>query len=380
MEDNSDVKQLNNALKTKFTDAVVTENMIDEKINEEVDFYDFLEAISDKSDTITHELEDQQIDSQHPWRRSKIDILEQRRRLKNQLEQRIRTCSIYLKKSNFIQTRDKISFSIGVVNACFSPLIAGRWPHLLPFVYTTQILFLIPVRSFYYKQKTWHYSLYDLCYFVNLLTLVYLWILPSSTILFTVCYMLSHGPLAFAIVLWHNSLVFHSLDKVTSVFIHAYPSLTLCTIRWLLPLNVQRDRYPAIASIGLSLHAGTAIFYTVIFYLIWQLLYCIFIIHGRRDKIDRGLRATSYTWLLGDKNSLVSRLIRKLEFRELNDDGINLYKVAVYFLIQFIYMLITVLPVCLWLYKHMYMNVIFLCIIFTISVYNGASFYIGKLN
>lgn len=77
---------------------------------------------------------------------------------------------------------------------------------------------------------------YDLCYFVNVLTLIYLWIFPSSKILFTVCYTLSHGPLALAIVLWRNSLVFHSkslpieislsfsfslgLDKVTSLFIH----------------------------------------------------------------------------------------------------------------------------------------------------------------
>lgn len=51
---------------------------------------------------------------------------------------------------------------------------------------------------------------YDLCYFVNVLTLIYLWIFPSSKILFTVCYTLSHGPLALAIVLWRNSLVFHS--------------------------------------------------------------------------------------------------------------------------------------------------------------------------
>jgi hypothetical protein len=51
---------------------------------------------------------------------------------------------------------------------------------------------------------------YDLCYFVNVLTLLYLWVFPSSKILFTVCYTLSHGPLGFAIVLWRNSLVFHS--------------------------------------------------------------------------------------------------------------------------------------------------------------------------
>jgi hypothetical protein len=110
--------------------------------------------------------------------------------------------------------------------------LAGRWPHILPLVYTIQALFLITLRFFIYKRKSWHYFgkiqiinfdynlyfiflVYDLCYFVNLLTLLYLWIFPSSKILFTVCYTLSHGPLALAIVLWRNSLVFHS-----KIFIH----------------------------------------------------------------------------------------------------------------------------------------------------------------
>jgi hypothetical protein len=103
--------------------------------------------------------------------------------------------------------------------------LAGRWPHMLPLVYTIQALFLITLRFFIYKRKSWHYFgkvrieifgcnvcilVYDLCYFVNVLTLLYLWVFPSSKILFTVCYTLSHGPLAFAIVLWRNSLVFHS--------------------------------------------------------------------------------------------------------------------------------------------------------------------------
>lgn len=110
-------------------------------------------------------------------------------------------------------------------------LLAGRWPQILPIVYTVQALFLITIRFFIYKRKSWHYFgmttlhfdeifvfifsslVYDLCYFVNLLTLIYLWICPSSTILFTVCYMLSHGPLGLAIVFWRNSLVFHSKNS-----------------------------------------------------------------------------------------------------------------------------------------------------------------------
>ena len=35
-----------------------------------------------------------------------------------------------------------------------------------------------------------------------------------------------------AIVVWQNSLVFHSLDKLTSIFLHAFPPLTLHLHRW----------------------------------------------------------------------------------------------------------------------------------------------------
>ena len=84
------------------------------------------------------------------------------------------------------------------------------------------------------------------------------------------------------------------------------------TIRWLLPVEIQQQRYPAIKEIGSTLPVRTSIFYSVIFYLIWQTLYYIFIVYGRREKIQSGSRATSYTWLLSDKKGFVSHLIEKL--------------------------------------------------------------------
>lgn len=60
--------------------------------------------------------------------------------------------------------------------------------------------------------------------------MLWIWFFPSSTILFVSCYCLTMGerdqdeltpgPLASAIITWRNSLVFHSIDKVTSLFIH----------------------------------------------------------------------------------------------------------------------------------------------------------------
>ncbi len=119
-----------------------------------------------------------------------------------------------------------------------------------------------------------------------------------------------------------------------------------------MPVDFQREHYPAIVQIGSSLHTKTAVFYTIIFYLIWQLLYYAFIVYGRRDKVARGLRATSYTWLLADKDGFVSRLIEKFSFGGSND-GIDRSKVVFYFFLQFGYMLLSILPVCLWYYRNM---------------------------
>jgi hypothetical protein len=82
-----------------------------------------------------------------------------------------------------------------------------------------------------YKKRGWHYFLFDLCYYVTILNLVYFWLLPQSQWLFVACYTLSHGSLASAVITWRNSLVFHDLDKVTSLFIHIYAPFTFTVIR-----------------------------------------------------------------------------------------------------------------------------------------------------
>jgi hypothetical protein len=115
----------------------------------------------------------------------------------------------------------------------------------------------------------------------------------------------------------------------------------LFTLRWLLPEHHQREQYPAIVNIGSTLSMGSAIFYTIVFYLLWQSLYYVFIVYGRREKVAGGLRATSYTWLLADPNGFVSRLIRKFHIGG-NDNEMNTYKILSYFFLQFVYMFLSI--------------------------------------
>jgi hypothetical protein len=68
-------------------------------------------------------VEERKEDSRQRWQRTKDEVEEQKRLLKVQLQKRVHVLSENLTKPGFIQIRDKISFSIGVANTCFSPLI-----------------------------------------------------------------------------------------------------------------------------------------------------------------------------------------------------------------------------------------------------------------
>lgn len=97
--------------------------------------------------------------------------------------------------------------------------------------YTLQGMVLLPWRAYTYKKRSWHYFLFDLCYYVTIINFIYIWFFPSSPTLFVACYLLSHGSLASAVITWRNSLVFHDLDKVTSLFVHIYAPVVFTVIR-----------------------------------------------------------------------------------------------------------------------------------------------------
>ena len=79
-----------------------------------------------------------------------------------------------------------------------------------------------------YKAIKNHFFMLDFCYFLNVSVLLQSLTCSAATegfcsAWFKSNFMLSHGPIAVAILAWQNSLVFHSLDKMTSFYIHIMP-------------------------------------------------------------------------------------------------------------------------------------------------------------
>ncbi|KAL0074588.1 hypothetical protein J3Q64DRAFT_1649090 [Phycomyces blakesleeanus] len=308
---------------------------------------------------------------------------DQRERIKEQLLSQYRKIDERMNRdAKTVRLRDKVSFVIGVSNACVTPALAVRVPLWLPLFYTIQVIILIALRYIIYRSKRWHYFVFDVCYYVNILVMLFLWSAPENPLLFVIVFCLTNGPVAWAIITWRNSLVFHSLDKVTSVCIHMFPPLITYVIRWmptilcsdgdadcLTAFETQRDtRFPALAQLP-HISFAQAMIYSNAAYIVWQTLYFLFIMVGRREKVESGLRLTSYSWLLNDTNGKKG-FIQKAAFMFGEK-----YKLYMFMLLQLAYNILTTIPTC-FLYSHFWVHTIFLISMFAASVWNGANYYI----
>ncbi len=64
----------------------------------------------------------------------------------------------------------------------------------------------------------------DFCYFSHAATMYFHLYDYGNVKLYMTIFMFSNGPILIAISIWRNSLVFHSWNKVQSVFIHLWPA------------------------------------------------------------------------------------------------------------------------------------------------------------
>ncbi len=307
------------------------------------------------------------------WRRRVPPADEQLERYRKRMRESVDRIGRRWNDTKTVTAREKISFICGVLNVLISGYLIGGYAEYFHIWYTVQLLYFMPIRCYTYQKRGYHYFLADLCYFVNFLCMCTIWFFPQSKRLFISTYCLAFGNNAIAIAMWRNSMVFHSFDKVTSLFIHIMPCVTLHCLVHLIPDELQQQRFPAIWTIKnsppgskehYSLLAMTL--WSTIPYAIWQLSYHFMITVRRREKIAAG-RPTSFTWLRKSYSKVwIGKLVLSLPE--------SLQETA-FMLIQYTYAVLTMLPCPLWFW-YRYASATFLLAVFCWSVYNGATYYI----
>ncbi|KAL2419356.1 Glycerophosphocholine acyltransferase 1 [Exophiala dermatitidis] len=306
------------------------------------------------------------------WRKRVPTADEQLAKYRSRMKKSVDDLSKRWNERMTITMREKVSFISAVLNVFLTGYLIGAVPEYFYYWFTIQLAYFMPIRFITYRRKGYHYFLADLCYFVNFLCLLCIWVFPRSKRLFISTYCLAYGNNAVAIAMWRISLVFHSLDKVTSLFIHVMPPAALHCIVHLTSEDFLQRRFPAVYDIkhsapGLPEHYTlTAMLgWATIPYIVWQLSYHFFITVRRREQIAAG-RPTSFTWL---RKSYAKTWLGKFVI-SLPE---SLQEPA-FMLIQYLYALLTIIPCPLWFW-YRWASATFLMAVFTWSVWNGAVYY-----
>ncbi|KFX98933.1 hypothetical protein V490_02033 [Pseudogymnoascus sp. VKM F-3557] len=307
------------------------------------------------------------------WRRRVPTADEQLEKYRRRMKTSVDKLGKQWNDTKAVTLREKFSFIFGVLNILISGYLIGGRPEWFHIWYTLQLLYFMPIRFFTYKRRGLHYFLADLCYFVNFLCMLSIWVFPKSKRLFISTYCLAFGNNAIAIAMWRNSLVFHSLDKVTSLFIHIMPCVALHCMVHLLPDELQASRFPALHTIRTSAPSSPEHYtlaamalWSTLPYAVWQLSYHFLITVRRRAQIAAG-RPTSYTWLKKSySKAWIGRAVIALP---------DSLQEPAFMFIQYTYALGTMLPCPIWFW-YRWASSMFLFGVFTWSIYNGATYYI----
>ena len=291
--------------------------------------------------------------------------------------------------------RRQLMYTAGVFNVVASEAILLVAPHLYAAWYLAWLGPLLALRAVTYMRKKWSSFMFDFCYFINALAVVHL-LTPSSPAIFATCFMLSCGPLAGAILAWRNSLVFHDLEKMTSLFIHAGPPLLMYAQRWgnaasaVPPYLRCPEKSGGAGILGALSRAGTAaqcggsfgasLVWPLLMHVAWQTLYTLKEeIWDRRTLAADHTIMTSLRWLSrsngGVMHDIVLALMRGIGLMGPSEkfDASTIKTKAAFAAAQFVFTLITLIPTR-FMFDSQRAHETVLVFYFVVATWNGSSY------
>jgi hypothetical protein len=309
----------------------------------------------------------------------------------------------YVKLPRAIRTIDKVSFTLGVVGLLVTQFVATEYPTSFHVYYLATAPFIFSHRAYQYFVIKYHYFLIDFCYYANAAHFFQILIKPNSALVFKTTFAYANGPILWAIPLWRNSLVFHSHDKVQSVYIHCVPAILTWCARWygqsaiedLFSFSVNHGGGPssaeasAAASLALFSQKTSTLdtvlhfyFYPTLGYLAWQIAYLLKTELWDVKRLDEDPElVTSLRWLANDYKAGVTKLALRVGrligvFR--NDelfDTRSLKTKFVFVTLQLLYTVVTFLPIPL-CYESKTTHTVLMLLAFLSCIWNGAEYYI----
>lgn len=271
----------------------------------------------------------------------------------------------------FLRAVDKLSFCLGVLYLMATEGLLLAAPHALHRWYVWTIVPLLLLRFRSYHAAKFHYFMLDFCYFAQAMLLFSLALYPRSRILFQLVFCFANGPLAWGIVAWNNSLVFHDLDKMTSCAIHIMPAIVTFGLRWYPEAGLSGVCATEACEISLM----EAVVHPICFYIFWQVTYI-----AKTEFIDKAKLAsdaelvTSLRWMTERRPHPIYRAVERHQYRFRFGPFLIRHPSSLLMLVQLIYTVLTMLPIK-FMYESFAVHASMLVFFMLVCIWNGANYY-----
>lgn len=274
-----------------------------------------------------------------------------------------------------IRLVDTASFTLGVFMAMWVEYLILAAPSAFPWFYLVTLILLMLLRYSTYRAINNHFFMIDFCYFMQVSVITQALLFPPTSSFgaawFKANFALSHGPIAIAILAWQNSMVFHSLDKMTSFYIHIMPPLTCYMQRWaILPGGPSPD--------SMTFGFGDMLITPLILYGTWQAAY-LYVQHTVIDKDPELVTSLRYLTQCPRNPMHIITMDVCTRLGVLNPGEVyhpDQMKTKTIFVVgQLIYAILWLLPTPI-LFHIRFINTTFLLVLVVAGIWRGGSYYI----
>ncbi|KAL6776746.1 hypothetical protein ACKKBF_B30760 [Auxenochlorella protothecoides x Auxenochlorella symbiontica] len=321
---------------------------------------DFAAALSAQGDSVSD-------DSDWEYELENFDQINIKHLIRAELKDTVRKMIAKQKSPARTLMRDKLIFVVCTVDLYLSAYWLGCYPQSFYQLYTVKAAVLFCIRWVVYRYKRWHYFLFDLCYAAQVVLLIQLWLFPTSIAWIKVTFALNLGPLVWSIVAFRNSLVPHSLDKMTSHFLHWFPACVSYAARWHPPSQVVD--YLASSAEARRAWESTSLrelfFLPLVPYLIWAVLYYLKVFVISSSRIEQRGYETLFKFATSNRRSLFGAVVLRFP---------HALQPAVYMAMHVGLCAATLVLTSVW-WRYQLACEAFLVIQFTASAWSGATFY-----
>lgn len=140
----------------------------------------------------------------------------------------------------YLVKRDEIIYSVVLTSFLFTFGLLFYPITNVKFIFILGKLFVLYIfRFFDFRQRKWHYYLFEYCYFVSLLMFISLIYGRHNKLLLTTFFTNALGPVAVSFFVLRYTIAWHDLTTYTSFFMHIAPGL----VAWIMRFHVVEEGF-----------------------------------------------------------------------------------------------------------------------------------------